>query len=77
VHTYTVTPTHTAAAREALGPGPFIAPEVKILLDSNRSRALDTARAHLRQYLGLENYANNLLRIGYTADDLVDGGVSG
>ena len=77
VHTYTVTTAHTAAARAALGADRLVAPEVKVVLDADRARALDTARAHLGHYLNLENYANNLRRIGYGEDDLVDGGSEG
>lgn len=74
VHTYTVTAAHTCAARAALGPDRLVAPEVKVVLDVDRARALDTARAHVGHYLGLPNYANNLLRIGYTEHDLAEGG---
>ena len=74
VHTYTVTTAHTATARAALGPDRLVAPEVKVILDADRARALDTARAHVGHYLSLENYANNLLRIGYGERDLAEGG---
>ncbi|MFM7065059.1 MAG: LLM class F420-dependent oxidoreductase, partial [Actinomycetes bacterium] len=32
------------------------------------------AREHLAGYLGLPNYSNNWKRIGFTDDDLADGG---
>ena len=74
VHTYTVTTAHTAAARAALGPDRLVAPEVKVVLDTDHARALDTARAHAGHYLNLRNYANNLVRIGYSEHDLAEGG---
>lgn len=73
-HTYMVDPAHTAAAREALGPGKLLAPEVKVILDDDRERAFQTARSHIAHYLELKNYTRNLLRSGYREDDLTDGG---
>ncbi|TPG32572.1 TIGR03620 family F420-dependent LLM class oxidoreductase [Mycolicibacterium hodleri] len=73
-HTYMVDPVHTAAAREALGPGKLLAPEVKVILDNDRDRAFETARGHIAHYLALKNYTQNLLRSGYLESDLSDGG---
>lgn len=73
-HPYLVTPEHTARAREALGPERLLAPEVKVVLDTDPERARATARAHLGFYMGLPNYTNNLLRFGFTQDDFADGG---
>jgi probable F420-dependent oxidoreductase len=73
-HTYMVTPAHTAAARRVLGKDRLLAPEVKVILDSDRDRALETARAHIAHYLEIPNYTRNLLRSGYCEQDLRDGG---
>jgi probable F420-dependent oxidoreductase len=73
-HPYLVTPEHTATAREILGPDPLLAPEVKVALDADPDRARAAARRHLAIYLRLPNYTNNLLRLGFTEDDLRDGG---
>jgi probable F420-dependent oxidoreductase len=53
-----------------LGEGPLLLPEQAVLLtdDAEQARALGTD--WLRAYLALPNYANNLLRSGFSADDL-------
>ncbi|MEU1052248.1 LLM class F420-dependent oxidoreductase [Streptomyces sp. NPDC005876] len=71
---YLVTPEHTAKARETLGAGPLLAPEFKVVLDPDPSSARATARAYLSFYLGLPNYTQNFLRLGFTEDDIADGG---
>ncbi|GHB22040.1 LLM class F420-dependent oxidoreductase [Streptomyces viridiviolaceus] len=71
---YLVTPEHTAQAREALGAGPLLAPEFKVVLESDPARARATARAYLARYLEFPNYTNNFLRLGFTEADIADGG---
>ncbi|WP_432131091.1 LLM class F420-dependent oxidoreductase [Streptomyces tendae] len=71
---YLVTPEHTAQARERLGGGPLLAPEFKVVLDSDPSRARATARAYLAMYLKLPNYTKNFLNLGFTDDDVSGGG---
>ncbi len=71
---YLVTPEHTAQARERLGEGPLLAPEFKVVLDSDPSRARATARAYLGRYLELPNYTRNFLNLGFTEADVADGG---
>ncbi|MEU6478991.1 LLM class F420-dependent oxidoreductase [Streptomyces sp. NPDC047017] len=71
---YLVTTEHTAKAREILGAGPLLAPELKVVLDDDPARARATARDYLASYLQLPNYTNNFLRLGFTEDDLRDGG---
>jgi probable F420-dependent oxidoreductase len=61
---------HTAQARERLGPGKLLAPEQAVLLVSDRSEARRQAREHVRVYLGLPNYVNNLRRLGWDDEDL-------
>lgn len=69
-HPYLVTPEHTAAARDTLGPGPLLLPEQTVILtdDADAARAIGTD--WLRNYLALPNYANNLLRSGFTPEDV-------
>jgi probable F420-dependent oxidoreductase len=69
-HPYLVTPDHTRQAREALGDGPLLLPEQTVLLADDRSAARAIGTDWLRAYLALPNYANNLLRSGFTDDDL-------
>ncbi|WNI20560.1 LLM class F420-dependent oxidoreductase [Streptomyces sp. ITFR-16] len=73
-HPYLVTAAHTAEAREALGPDALLAPELSVVLDPDLDRARTTARAMLARYLELPNYTDNLLRLGFTQDDLDSGG---
>ncbi|MEV4415571.1 LLM class F420-dependent oxidoreductase [Catellatospora sp. NPDC049609] len=73
-HPYLVTPEHTAYARGILGRDAVLAPEVKVVLDTDLDAARAAARSHLKMYLQLPNYTNNLLRLGFTEDDLGGGG---
>ncbi|MGH2451728.1 MAG: LLM class F420-dependent oxidoreductase, partial [Candidatus Limnocylindria bacterium] len=73
-HPYFVPVEHTATAREALGPGPLLAVEQAVALETEPDRARAVAREHMAGYLRLENYANNLRRLGWPDDDLRDGG---
>jgi probable F420-dependent oxidoreductase len=73
-HPYLVTPDFTAHAREILGKGPLLAPEVKVVPEADPDRARARARAHLAIYLQMQNYTSNLLRLGFAEDDLLDGG---
>ena len=72
---YLVPPEHTRQARAVLGPGPLLAPEHKVVLDTDpgRARALGRTRVQ-RPYLGLVNYTSNLRRLGWGDADLSGGG---
>lgn len=69
-HPYLVTPDHTRTAREVLGDGPLLLPEQAVFLADSRDEARAVGVDWLRAYLALPNYANNLLRSGFTQDDL-------
>lgn len=69
-HPYLVTPDFTARARESLGTGPLLLPEQTVILTTDADHARSIGTEWLRNYLGLPNYANNLLRSGFTEDDL-------
>ncbi|WP_155054851.1 LLM class F420-dependent oxidoreductase [Streptomyces blattellae] len=71
---YLITAEQTARSRELLGEEPLLAPELKVILESDPTRARTLARDFLALYLSLPNYTNNLLRNGFTEDDLKDGG---
>lgn len=73
-HPYFVPAEHTSHAREVLGPGPLLAPEVTVVVESEASTARETARGFTRGYLQLPNYVNNLRRFGFDDDDVADGG---
>src|SRR5215467_3661110 len=58
---YLVTAEHTRRAREILGAGPLLAPEHKVVLDTDAVRARETGRPRVEKpYLGLVNYTSNL-----------------
>src|SRR4051794_35711301 len=69
-HTYFVTVDHTRLARERLGPGQVVAPEVACVVDTDPARARAVARDYAKLYLGLRNYTKNLLEVGLTEDDI-------
>jgi len=69
-HPYLGTPDHTRQAREVLGDGPLLLPEQTVILTEDRAEARAIGTDWLRTYLVLPNYANNLLRSGFTEDDL-------
>lgn len=73
-HPYFVPVEHTAQARGVLGPGPLLAPEQMVVLDTDLDRARDVARKGMAVYLRAPNYVNNLLRLGFTDADATDGG---
>jgi len=69
-HPYLVTPEHTRQARQILGDGPLLAPEQKAVLETDPARAREVARGGLHLYLQAPNYISNLLRLGFTEDDI-------
>jgi probable F420-dependent oxidoreductase len=72
-HPYFVPVEHTAQAREILGPDPILAVEQMVVLDTDRARAVETARKGMAVYLRAPNYVNNLKRFGFTDEDVSDG----
>ena len=73
-HTYFVPVSHTAHARAVLGPEPVLAVELTAVLEPDARRARETARGWTSRYLDLPNYARNLERLGFGADELAGGG---
>jgi probable F420-dependent oxidoreductase len=73
-HPYFTTVEHTRFARERVGPNALVAPEVAVVVDPDPESARETARGYTARYVGMTNYARNLLRFGFTEDDLADGG---
>ena len=69
-HPYLTTPEHTAKARELVGGSVFLAPEHKVVLTTDRNEARAVGRRFVDRYLGLSNYVNNWLRLGFTEDDV-------
>jgi probable F420-dependent oxidoreductase len=73
-HPYLTPVDHTRFARERLGPGVLLAPELTVVLEQDVERGRELARQFAGPYLGRRNYAANLLRHGFTEADLADGG---
>jgi probable F420-dependent oxidoreductase len=72
-HPYFVPPSHTPLAREALGADKLLIPEQAVVLNTDPDRARRIARDHMRPYLQLPNYVNNLKHLGYTDGDITAG----
>jgi probable F420-dependent oxidoreductase len=73
-HPYFVPVEHTTVAREELGGGPLLAVEQAAVLSDDAATGRATARRHMKRYLDLDNYANNLRRLGWTDADIANGG---
>ncbi len=73
-HPYFVPVEHTAVAREAMGPDALLAPEQMAVFETDPAKAREIARRAMGTYLGLPNYTNNLRRLGWGDDDLLNGG---
>jgi probable F420-dependent oxidoreductase len=73
-HPYFVPVEHTRVARELVGESPLIATEQAVVLERDPVEARRIAREHMSRYLRLENYANNLRRLGFSDEDLADDG---
>jgi len=73
-HPYFVPAEHTARAREILGSGALLAPEVTVVLERDPTKARELARTFMGTYLALPNYTNNLRSLGFGDDDLAGRG---
>ena len=73
-HPYFVPVEHTLRARQTLGDGPILAPEVTVVLEADPGHARDLARTFTGRYLALPNYANNLRTLGYGDGDVAGAG---
>ena len=73
-HPYFVPVEHTTIARKELGAGPLLAVEQAAVLSTDPAIARVTARRHMKRYLELDNYANNLRRLGWADSDIANGG---
>lgn len=70
VHPYFVPVEHTRIARDAVGPDKMVATELMVVLEEDPTKAREIARKTMAIYLGLPNYANSLLRVGFTEEDI-------
>jgi probable F420-dependent oxidoreductase len=72
-HPYFVPVEHIARARDLIGPGPLLAPELAVVLETDPDLARARAREYTAGYLRLPNYVDNLRTLGYD-DDLEGSG---
>lgn len=73
-HPYFVPVEHTTVARAALGPDPLLAVEQACTLETDAAKAREIARRHMKRYLGLDNYTNNLRRLAWGDADIGNDG---
>jgi probable F420-dependent oxidoreductase len=71
---YHMPPEHTERARAAIGPDRRLVVEQCVVLEEDRDTARAAARESLATYLALPNYVNAWRWVGFSPDDLVDGG---
>jgi probable F420-dependent oxidoreductase len=73
-HPYLTMPAHTARARAILGPDKLLAPDQKVVLETDPAEARRIGRMHLSGYLSQPNYRNSFVRQGFEIADLDHGG---
>lgn len=73
-HPYFVPVEHTREARRILGQDRVLAPEQAVVFARNREAARTVGDAHMRTYLSLQNYRQNLVRLGWSEYDLTPPG---
>jgi len=74
VHPFNSPPEHTQWARNLLGPNSWICTAQHVCNTTDPERARAAARKALEFYFETPNHYNNWLRVGYTKDDLENGG---
>jgi probable F420-dependent oxidoreductase len=73
-HSYFCPVAHTRFARAKVGERGLVAPELACVLDTDADRARTMARRYAATYLDLRNYTSNLLRFGFTEEDIAGEG---
>ncbi len=73
-YTYFTTSAHVRQVRGILGPEPFLAADLPVVLAPDLASARAIGDRHLSYYLGSANYRNNLLRLGWPESELEEPG---
>jgi probable F420-dependent oxidoreductase len=73
-HPYFMPPEHTRKAREILGPDRWLCPEVKVVLETDPTRARALARAAGAVNISLPNYQRTWRELGFADADFANGG---
>ena len=71
---YFSTAEHIREVRGILGPEPFLAADLPVVLAPDLASARAIGDRHLDYYIGSANYRNNLLRLGWSEADLEKSG---
>jgi probable F420-dependent oxidoreductase len=66
--------TYIKRAREIVGPDPFLGLISLVAVRSTRRESRSIGDRHTRSHIEMPNYRRNLLRMGWTDEDLVDAG---
>ena len=74
VHPFNSPPEHTQWARDLLGPDSWVCTAQHVCNTTDPERARAAARKALEFYFVTPNHYNNWLRVGYTKEDLENGG---
>lgn len=69
-YTYFTPVEHVREVRAAMGPNAFLAADLPVVLAADRVAAREIGDRHTQLYLSTANYRNNLLRLGWSADEL-------
>jgi probable F420-dependent oxidoreductase len=70
VYPYFTTVEHLRQVRASIGPDPFVAIDLPVVLADSLKAARTIGDRHLGNYLRADNYRNNLLRLGWSDKDL-------
>jgi probable F420-dependent oxidoreductase len=70
MHSFFVTPDHTADARSRLGSGPLLVPHQAFVIKTPETHAQALARRFVASRLALPNYVRHLEALGFDRDDL-------
>jgi probable F420-dependent oxidoreductase len=73
-HVYHVNLAHTAQSREILGADAFLGVEHPIIIEADPEKARAIARDHLHRFLSQKYNIAKFRRLGYTEDDMSNGG---
>lgn len=71
-HPYFIPVEHTVEARNIMGAEALLAPEQAVVFETDPAKARTIARTHMSTYTRLPNYVNNLIRMGYKEEDIVN-----
>ncbi|GIF73048.1 TIGR03620 family F420-dependent LLM class oxidoreductase [Asanoa siamensis] len=74
IHPFLVTPEYAASIRPIIGDRALLAPHVPVVFSRDPREVRARARDLMAPFFGMPTYGGNLLRQGFTEDDLTHGG---